>query len=418
MYETLKFVRPEEALSGVLVLTCDKAVAETSARIFGALGAPVITVDSATAALEHLAGSSFDIVFGDLDLRGSSGIDALSTVHAYAPDVPLVLLGDSPTTPSTEGVRTLGLLEYIQKPASDVRLSRALARARDMRARSVSKQLPTMAPRRRRSLVAFARCRSTAFDDALDNLFVDLEPVVDLGWRAPLGFEARIGSRVPDLQTHAALFERADEIGRTSELIARSWQVIARAFLQAPADALLFVEVSPTDLLSESLVSSHSPLSRFRDRTVLTLSSVVDVTDALAARVEVLRVEGYLFALREATDHNEGDLTSNAFVVLGPEFLQMSPTNVRGISMRPERLDCIARLLARCNERGTMAIAQGVDSAEEQAILRSLGCALVQGPLVRRHALRSSLAPSVARRTLETSEQRYRARMFRRGARV
>jgi EAL domain-containing protein (putative c-di-GMP-specific phosphodiesterase class I) len=407
VHQTLRIAAPQPESGGVIfVKGDDEHLAQRVMRLFEASCSRVIIVDSSSAALEHLLRSAFDAVFCDVDLREGSGVDALSTLRAYAPGVPLVLVGElegtSPTRPE--------LLDRIAKPATDAALSEALQRAREIRRRSTA--ITNHPPSRRVSHVARARRQQSAFDYALDSLFVDLEPIVDVTQRYPLGFEACIGSRVDGLHTRKALIDRAHEVDRGAELLARSQQVVAKAFLQAPESSLLFLEVSPSDLLAANFVYSEQPFARFRGRVVFTLSSQIEVTDELAWRVGCLRREEYLFAVREVFLEGESVLRSDAVSRLAPEFLKMDSANVRGIHQHPDRQIAVANLVATCNERGVIALAQGLNTAEEQSVLQSLGCALVQGPLVRRHALRSSRAPSVARRSFPSLAGGWRAPTF------
>jgi EAL domain-containing protein (putative c-di-GMP-specific phosphodiesterase class I) len=357
---TLHFSLQQAHAGGVLLVARDKAAAATVSRALGALSATVTIVDSATAALAQIRRASYDAVFCDADLAETAALDLVATVRAYAPATPIILLTESTTEPSRPTLPSLSVTR-MAKPLNAAQWATTLRR---------------MGAVRRTSGVAQVSVRRSPFDDAVDALFVELEPVVDMRTGTSLGFEARLGSRVDGLQTHTALFECAHGLRRRTELMTQFFEILARTFAQAPEDALLFVETADdlSAYLDPSVVCPESLL----DRVVLVVPS--------AERVDALRAAGYRIAI--AHDAPGAD-------AVRPDFVRIRGDVIRGVNGDREQLAAAERAVAHFAQLGAVAIASGVTTAEEQAALRSVGCYLAQGPLHRRRALRSSLAPTV-----------------------
>jgi EAL domain-containing protein (putative c-di-GMP-specific phosphodiesterase class I) len=371
--DTVQFSLGQTHTGGVLLVARDGSAAKTVSRALGALCSKVVTVDSAVAALSEIRRTSFDAVFCDATLAGTGDVDLVATLRAYAPATPIALLSDSAMTPDRLAI-TLGRMRAVRGPAPSSR--------------------PTKPTVRRVSGVAQVGPRGTSFDDALESLFVDLEPVVDVQSGTTLGFAARLGSRVEKLHTHGALFECAHGLRRRTELLTQFFEVVTRAFVQAPENSLLFVEGVTADDLAAYLEPSGICPASLQDRVVLALSSFGDGDlETLRNRVDELRAAGYRIAISH-DDAPEAEVTR-------PDFVTIGATAVRGLDRDPERLAAIRSAVTRLSDLGAVAIAQGVASAEEQAALRNAGCYLAQGPLHRRRALRSSLAPTVGRGLFE-----------------
>ena len=442
VHETVRFAAPKSVAGTILLIEDDVHLARSLIRIMNAEGYSVVHVGSGAAAVDKVMNRSFDAVISDLNLPGASGVDVLNVVRAYDPDVPLVLMTGCPTVDTAIEACSLGVLEYLVKPTPRDQLVRVLARATKARrsavhhreAKDVQAQAAaiadTMRPPARAAAIAAmpavaehgSRSAATAvtldaipavtrdavlaatssdtcpsmgrtFERALSTLRVDLEPIADAKTKKLLGFAARMMSSEPTLTSEAALVVAAEQVDRLEELRRRVRDLAVRAFASAPQDALLFVDVHPSDLLDGDLYSPDPPLARVAERVVLQLRARgLGIAD-LSARASVLRFVGFRLAI---ADLDVGQTCLTQLADLSPEFVKIDPRLVRNLDASPNRRRVVGALVSMCRSLDAALVAEGVSTAEECDALVDAGCDMVQGSLVLRHAPPSSTRPGLA----------------------
>jgi len=201
---------------------------------------------------------------------------------------------------------------------------------------------------------------------------VDLETVFDTNEIRIVGHEARI--------THTA--KPGDEHHR-AEVIRRRGRALAVAKFTEKfpyGGSKLFIDVLPVDLLDPELYEEGTPLAKIASRVVLQLRGRLDdvMPDDLRARLSVLRFQGYRIAI---TDVDSAPARLSLIAEVAPEFLKIDATLIRGINKSEAKKRIVTGLTTMCRLLGTTAIAEGVATAEERAILMDAGCHVVQGPL-------------------------------------
>ena len=450
-HETIRFAAPRTSCGTVLLIEDDAPLARSMVRLMNAEGYQVVHVGSGAAAVEKVMSRSFDAVISDLNLPGASGVDVLNVVRAYDPDVPLVLMTGAPTVDTAIEAVTLGVLEYLVKPTPREQLVRVLARCTTARRASIQKReaegsvdaaivaaataetvrppstdapnpisaplgmananadrisnagcamtAPSMAaviPERIGEILAEGTSSSIrrAFDRALASLTVELEPIADGRTKKLLGYGSRMSSEEETLSTEAALVVCAEKLGRLEELRRRVRDLAVRTFADAPQDALLFIDVNPTDLLDGDLYSPEPPLARIAERVVLQVRARGLSIDDICARASVLRFVGFRLAI---ADLDAGQACLSQIADLSPEFVKIDARLVRGVDTSPNRKRLVGALVSMCKSLEAITIAEGVSTAEESEALADAGCALVQGAIVRpRHAPLSLRNPAPA----------------------
>jgi DNA-binding LytR/AlgR family response regulator len=102
--------------------------------------AEVAEAPDAVEALRLLAGSSFDVVFLDINWPGLSGLEATKVINALpsAPQVVFVTAHDEHAVDAFE----LAAFDYVVKPVSEARLARTLDRFRALREQSPPQPAP------------------------------------------------------------------------------------------------------------------------------------------------------------------------------------------------------------------------------------------------------------------------------------
>ncbi len=401
MHDTVSIqspVRPRTA--SVLLIEDDEAVARSMARLITTEGYKVVQASTSAAAVESFRAGSFDAVISDLHLPGASGVDVLNIMRAYDPDVPVVLVSGDPDMKSAIEAVSLGVLEYIVKPASKEVLRAVLQRASEARRLALLRReaTPTAPPpsSTRVSTVppsssdpspyrSSSASTTDLFERAMATAFVELEPVVDARHRTVIGYEAKLQSREEMLATQQSLVVTAERLGRLEELRRRARDLAVRSFVGAPSLATLFIDVHTSDLLDGDLFAPDTPLSRIADRVVLQVrarGATLELED-LAARISVLRFLGHRIAI---ADLDGGRARLAQIADLSPEFVKLDADLVRGLDGSGSRQRLVTALVSMCRALGAATIAEGVTSAEERDALLEAGCDLVEGPLLSRLA--------------------------------
>lgn len=398
MYETLRIPTPIHGRNAsVLLIEDDDQVARAMSRMITTEGYRVVRAATSADAVESFRAGAFEAVISDLHLPGASGVDVLNVVRAYDPDVPLVVVTGDPDVQSAIEAVSLGVLEYLVKPASREEICSVLKRASAARRAAAlrNEATPTApppalsqadtAPPSDAPPSAATTAASHLFERALQSAHCCLEPIVDAQHRTVIGYEAKICSREESLLTQQALVVTAEKLGRLEELRRKARDLAVKAFVGAPSLATLFVDIHPSDLLDGDLFSNDTPLACIADRVVLQIRArgpALDLED-LAARVSVLRFVGFRIAI---ADLDGGRARLAQIADLSPEFVKLDADLVHGVESSPSRRRVVGALASMCKALGAVTIAEGVTSAEERDALLETGCELVQGPLLSRLA--------------------------------
>lgn len=425
--ETTRFAAPKSNGGSVLLIEDDVMLARSVTRLLTAEGYMVEHVGTGADAVDRVMEQSYDVVMCDLNLPGASGVDILNVVRAYDPSVPLVLMTGAPTMETAIEAVSLGVLEYMVKPASREQMVRVLARAKAkkvgerkaLEARRTLETQPSIQAADRVSIANAATVRPPStpaptatdssflpglrlhFEAAMSTLSVELEPIVDATTKNLLGFAARMFSTTETLTSERELLEAAERLDEMPTLRRRVRELAVHAFADAPSESLLFVDVHPRELVDSDLYSPGPELLRLTDRIVLQVrGSELDVTD-LSARVSVLRFVGFRLALADL----HADQSVQQISELAPEFVKLDSRLVKGINCSAPRRRIVGALVGMCRALDAVTIAESVSTAEERDALVEAGCSFVQGSLVF-HRRGGSSNPIASRRPLVKSTLR------------
>ncbi|MBX3127818.1 MAG: EAL domain-containing protein [Polyangiaceae bacterium] len=367
----------------VLVAEDEVVLGRTIARVLGAEGFDVVTVTDGNAALYEIMNGGFDVIVTDIAMPGSSGIDLLRVVRAYDLDVPVILMTGNPDVSTAMEAVELGAIQYFAKPFELSELLRAVERA---------SQLHRLARAKREALTLLGQQSAEAgdraglevrLDKSLASLWIAFQPIVDYERRQIVAYEALLRSDEPSLPHPPAVLSAAERLGRLPDVGRRVREVVARDIADAPAGALVFVNVHPSDLLDPELASESCPLSPHAERIVLEIterSGLESVRD-VETRVDILRYLGYRVAI---DDLGAGYAGLTSFAALEPEFVKLDMSLVRDIHTSEIRQKLVQSLTAVCAEMGKTVIAEGVEVEQERRVVSRLGCGLMQGYLFAR----------------------------------
>lgn len=130
----------------ILVIDKDLSIARSLEQTFGEQGYMVEAAGSADEALGLLRTEPFDLVFADLLLPDSDGLELLSRVKTAAPETHVILMTPRPTLDFTIEVIKCGAYFLVEKPISPTRalalVEGALRRGAVRRATRLSSETP------------------------------------------------------------------------------------------------------------------------------------------------------------------------------------------------------------------------------------------------------------------------------------
>src|SRR5207248_3354516 len=94
----------------------------------------IVTAEDATAALEALAGASFDLVLLDLNMPVMGGMEVLRRLREGGNDVPVVIVTAHGSIPNAVEAMKLGAIDFLTKPIAPDALRRTVAEMLDRHA--------------------------------------------------------------------------------------------------------------------------------------------------------------------------------------------------------------------------------------------------------------------------------------------
>jgi EAL domain-containing protein (putative c-di-GMP-specific phosphodiesterase class I) len=302
-----------------------------------------------------------------------SGSCLLESLRGRGLGVPFILMTGAPTVSCVVDAYEGGVSSFLLKP---FRSEDLVSRIRVALETSREGEAPKAELRFREQA---ARCRMhQALDRALAGLKMVFQPIADCSTSSVYGYEALMRSSEPSLPHPGAVLQAGEDLDRLHDIGRRVRELAAESFRDAPPGALLFLNLHACDLDDEELFDPSSLLASFAGRVVLEITERADfqkVKDG-PERLARLRTMGYRIAV---DDLGAGYAGLTSLVDLDPEVVKLDMALVRDIDTEPRKRRVVGSLIRLCAELGRQVIAEGVETAGELAVLRELGCELVQG---------------------------------------
>ncbi|OUM37422.1 diguanylate phosphodiesterase [Pseudomonas putida] len=215
------------------------------------------------------------------------------------------------------------------------------------------------------------------------------QPIMCLSEQRVFGHEAL--SRGPSnspLHAPLNLFSIARQAGRLTELEAACRESACRRFSEQQLQGKLFLNISP-----ESLLEPHYPsgltlklleqvgLPPSRVVIELTEHTPTDDFQLLCNALHHYRDMGFSIAL---DDLGAGYSSLRLWSELRPEYVKIDRHFIDGIHRDPLKREFVGSILQIARASKAQVIAEGIELAEELAVLREMGVDLVQGYLLGR----------------------------------
>jgi EAL domain-containing protein (putative c-di-GMP-specific phosphodiesterase class I)/CheY-like chemotaxis protein len=362
----------------ILLVDDDTQILSFLTRALVSSGAHVTTAGTGAEALDILGKQAFDIVLSDIQMPGMSGLKLLRAVREYDLDLPIVLMTGQPNLSGAAAAVEYGAFQYLIKPVGIDRLRAVITRAVSFgRIARLKRQCAAELS----SGTFFVGDRAgveSKLNRALQTLWMAYQPIVRRDGEV-LGYEAFLRCEEPMLPNPGAVLKAAERLRRTHD-VGRAVRDLVASEVPRDADesSLLFINLHREDLLDPMLYLANAALSRIARRVIFELTdraSLHGVSD-VESRVARLRSLGFRIAI---DDLGAGEAGLSTITQLEPEFVKLDISVVRGVHRDPTKHRIVQSLVDVCHGMGKLVIAEGVESAEEQSALLSVGCDFLQG---------------------------------------
>jgi EAL domain-containing protein (putative c-di-GMP-specific phosphodiesterase class I)/CheY-like chemotaxis protein len=380
--------RPAITIRGRIVLADDDAdLLRALARTLERAGHDVVRLPDGARACDHIARldpRDVDVVVTDISMPGADGLEVMRAAHKLDPDLPVLFMTGMPTVETAVQALESGAYRYLLKPVDPEVLLQAVAQAVEVR-HSVRALMPDTRPGLTPPSSRVRAELSGRFDSALDQLWMAFQPIVCWSERRVHAYEALVRTDEKSLARPDHFFSAAEQLHRVQELGRTIRRAVAKAAVDAPSDALLFVNLHANDLTDDELFSATAPLAVFAERIVfeITERTSLEKMSDLQERIAALRNRGYRIAV---DDLGAGYAGLSSLASLQPEVVKLDMSLVRGVDQQPIKQRLVASLQTLSGPLGIRVVAEGVETQAERDTLVAIGCDLFQGYLFAKPA--------------------------------
>jgi len=244
----------------------------------------------------------------------------------------------------------------------------------------------------------------------LPPLHTVFQPIVAFGTGEILGYEALVrGPTGSQLAMPDALFRLARNEDDTVqiELEAARTALSSSAALALPGSLFLnFSTMALRCLLADGGRAMKALVAGSIDpaRVVIEITEQAQIEHAerFGQAMGVLQELGMQYAL---DDFGTGHANLDRLIHLTPHYVKLDKSLVRGIGTSPRRLEIVRTMLALAKALGCAVIAEGIEDADELAVLRDLGVPFGQGYYLGRPAAQPVMAVAPQARQALGSKQ-------------
>jgi EAL domain-containing protein (putative c-di-GMP-specific phosphodiesterase class I) len=214
-----------------------------------------------------------------------------------------------------------------------------------------------------------------------------LQPIVDLEKNRTIGCEMLTRSTIPALESPDDFFRASTEHRLLTAVDLACLKACLRAVEGWSRSTRVHVNLFPSTIIDTPV---DRLLSLFRSdgqkhKYCIEISEQQFIGDPsnLRERILALKNEGVLVGI---DDVGFGRSSLESLIVLEPDVVKIAPKYVIGVAAAPFRQKLLTRLARLVQALGAEIVAEGIETAEELAIVRNLGIPYGQGFLWGRPA--------------------------------
>ena len=218
------------------------------------------------------------------------------------------------------------------------------------------------------------------------SLHMAFQPIVDLGTHRVVGLEALARFTPAPHRPPNLWFDEAWNVGLGPDLELHAVALACRNLPQVPDDAYLSVNLSPRTIVDPRLIELIAGLGADAARVVIEVTehAVVDDYDAIVEVVERLACSGVRLAVDDA---GAGYASMQHILRLRPHIIKLDRSIVANAHREPARRALLGAMGTFASSLGVMAVAEGVENADELATLTDAGITTAQGFYLARPAV-------------------------------
>jgi EAL domain-containing protein (putative c-di-GMP-specific phosphodiesterase class I) len=371
-------VESEGCMGRILLADDEPEIRRAYERVLKRAQLDVVTACDGATALAAVREQPFDAIVSDISMPGMTGLQLLRAVRERDLDVPVILMtGGSALRIATEAVQ-YGATRVLLKPVESQLLIDTVHRAVGLYNLARLKRQALELLGAEDKLLGDSAALTNCFERALAKLYMAFQPIVDLRERRVYAYEALLRSEEPQLAKPELLLGAAERLGRVTEIGRTIRAAVARAAVDAPADALLFVNLRAEDLEDEQLWAASSPLSALARRVVLEITerTSIERVPHLGDRVDMLRRLGFRIAV---DDLGAGYAGLSTLAMVEPEVVKLDMSLVRDVDTNATKRGIVTSMSELCGQLGMKVVVEGVETVAERDVLRAAKCDLMQG---------------------------------------
>ncbi len=383
--------RGDDTRTSILIVEDDRMLRASTERILEREGFAVTAVSTIEAARESLLAVDFDLLISDIRLPDGDGMDFVRELKGTHENLPVLLWTGQPTIDdATRAVRE-GVAGFLIKPVGAADLIRvahdAIGQGHQTRLRNKlmashmeGNQFLSELSGVEGALAGLARMEE-AFEAALSSLQVYFQPIVNAGDSSIFSYEALLRCRGPLFASPMRFLAAAELLGRVGEVGLAVRSAVADVLSARSGHALtIFVNLHPSEVRADVLSIATEPLLPFASQIVLEITEQAALGNErqLEADLNLLRECGYRIAI---DDLGEGYAGLSSLVRVHPDIVKIDMSLVSNIDRTPLKQDIVSAVVGMARPHQILVVAEGVETLAQRAILRELGCDLLQGYL-------------------------------------
>ena len=212
------------------------------------------------------------------------------------------------------------------------------------------------------------------------------QPIVDARAGTIAAYEALCRPTDPVFVSPLELIHAAETAGRVAPLGQALREVAVAPIDRLPAGTSLFVNIHPLEVGDRLLDPKLEPvIAAIAPRIVLEITegTALQGFDRVRAVLKRVKALGFRIAL---DDLGAGYAGLNSLALLEPDFIKLDMAMLRGIGYSSRSARLVRRITEFADGEGMRVIGEGIETAEERAVVTDLGCHLLQGYFFSRPA--------------------------------
>jgi EAL domain-containing protein (putative c-di-GMP-specific phosphodiesterase class I) len=225
---------------------------------------------------------------------------------------------------------------------------------------------------------------SAKLRDALakDQLFVAMQPVVDLVNRRVFAHEALLRSRTPELKGPLTIIESAI----ANDFMGTLGRALRDMAVLACPETPLFLNVNPAEFDEGWLVRPDDPIFRHDHPVYLEITESVPLSHFRHCHtvLKEIRSKGVFLAV---DDLGAGYSNLKYIADLAPEIVKLDRELVAGLHKEPRQFRLVRSIVRLCDDMGAKVVAEGIETVEELKAVVDSGTHFGQGYLLARPAM-------------------------------